>query len=164
MTMIWSTAGIALGFFMGWLAFGWEPSGFDSTGLFVTLAVALTVVPWCSLFDAHSYYPGEGEDKELRLQITSEGVPLSVEQAKVDDESYLDFHHRKCAAIAEEIGLTKRQEEVLELLAKGRNSSYIQQDLVISPHTVKSHTYSIYQKAGVHSQQELMDLVEDYKL
>ncbi|WP_442904226.1 helix-turn-helix transcriptional regulator [Gordonibacter sp.] len=33
--------------------------------------------------------------------------------------------------------------------------------LIISSHTAKAHIYNIYQKTGVHSRQELMDLVED---
>ena len=46
-------------------------------------------------------------------------------------------------------------------LAKGRNADYITEKLIISSHTAKAHIYNIYQKTGVHSRQELMDLVED---
>ena len=42
------------------------------------------------------------------------------------------------------------------------NAAYIQNKLTISPHTVKSHIYSIYRKLDIHSQQKLMDFVEDY--
>ena len=47
------------------------------------------------------------------------------------------------------------------MLAKGRNADYITEKLVISSHTAKAHIYNIYQKTGVHSRQELMDLVEN---
>ena len=52
----------------------------------------------------------------------------------------------------------KRQ--VFFLLAKGRNRAYIREELVIGDETVKSHVKSIYRKADVHSQQELIDLLE----
>lgn len=49
---------------------------------------------------------------------------------------------------------------MLYLLAKGRNTAYIRDELVISPHTVKAHVYAIYKKTGRRSQQDLIDLVE----
>ena len=62
--------------------------------------------------------------------------------------------------MAEDNGLTRREQEVFELLAKGRNVAYIQTSLVLSRHTVRSHVYHIYQKLDVHSHQELIDVVE----
>ena len=49
---------------------------------------------------------------------------------------------------------------MLFLLAKGRNRAYISEELVIGDETVKSHVKSIYRKTDVHSQQELIDLLE----
>ena len=46
------------------------------------------------------------------------------------------------------------------LLAKGRNAAYIAENLGVSPATVKSHIYHIYQKLGVNSQQNLIDIVD----
>ena len=57
-------------------------------------------------------------------------------------------------------GLSPREREVLELLARGRNTRYIQDALVISGSTVKSHTYRIYRKLGVHNRQDLINEVE----
>ena len=65
------------------------------------------------------------------------------------------------AAIASKAGLTARELEVLELLAKGRSMPYIEEALTISYSTVNSHTSKIYQKLGVHSKQELISLVEE---
>lgn len=47
------------------------------------------------------------------------------------------------------------------MLAKGRNVPYIETELVISQNTIRSHIKHIYQKAGVHSQQELINLLEE---
>ena len=47
------------------------------------------------------------------------------------------------------------------LLSRGRNREYIHNLLFISPSTVRTHTYNIYQKMDVHNQQELIDVVEN---
>lgn len=66
----------------------------------------------------------------------------------------------KCTKIAQNYCLTKREAEVMVLLARGRNAAYIQESLVISRNTVKRHVSNIYAKLDVHSQQQLIDLVE----
>ena len=68
---------------------------------------------------------------------------------------------RKCTVIAETHDLSAREIEVFLLLAKGRGTTYIQDKLYISSHTVKSHTYKIYRKLGVGSREELITLVEN---
>ena len=65
-----------------------------------------------------------------------------------------------CEAVARTYGLTSRETDVLFLLSRGRNAAYIEKELVVSGNTVKSHMLSIYRKLGVHSQQELISLVE----
>lgn len=57
-------------------------------------------------------------------------------------------------------GLTPREGEVLLLLARGRNSPYIQEELHISYNTARTHVRHIYEKRGFHTQQELIDAVE----
>lgn len=68
------------------------------------------------------------------------------------------------ADIAEEFGLSKRETEVFALLAKGRDTAYIQEKLFISSGTVCSHRDRIYRKLDVHSRQELLDMVEERML
>lgn len=68
---------------------------------------------------------------------------------------------RSCEQLCEEHGLSSREREVFALCAKGRDSAYICNALYISAHTVKSHIYHIYGKMDIHSQQELISLVED---
>ena len=65
-----------------------------------------------------------------------------------------------CERVSREFRLTPRETEILSLLAHGRNAPYIQEKLVLSRNTVKTHVQNIYAKLGVHSQQELIDLVE----
>ena len=70
----------------------------------------------------------------------------------------------RCTALAEKIGLSPRQKEVLILLSLGYSAKYIERHLFISYHTVKSHIHNIYQKAGVHSREEIIELVEKMSL
>lgn len=62
------------------------------------------------------------------------------------------------AALAERLGLTAREAEVLELVCQGRSRSYIADELGLSPNTVKGYAHSLYQKAGVDNKQSLIDL------
>lgn len=50
--------------------------------------------------------------------------------------------------------LTKREEEVLALLAKGLNRSEIAEVLSLSPHTIAGYTKTIYQKLNISSRVE----------
>ena len=65
-----------------------------------------------------------------------------------------------CAHVAERFQLTDREREVLVLLARGRNATVIQDKLGIARSTTKTHVSHVYQKLGVHTQQEVIDLVE----
>ena len=67
----------------------------------------------------------------------------------------------RCAQIAAEHGLTPRETEVFTLLARGRDVGFICAELYISRNTANAHRRAIYTKLGIHSQQELLDVVED---
>lgn len=67
---------------------------------------------------------------------------------------------RSCDAIADEAGFSPREREVFELLSRGRDAERIGDALFISVHTVKTHIQHIYKKLDVHSQQRIIDLVE----
>ena len=59
--------------------------------------------------------------------------------------------------------LTPRESEILALLAQGRSIAVIQEKLVVSKNTVKTHVKNIYLKLDVHSQQELIDAVRSLR-
>lgn len=70
----------------------------------------------------------------------------------------------QCAEISKKFGLSKREGEVLLLLARGRDTPYIAEELYISKNTVRTHTKNIFVKTDVHSKQELMSAVEAVRL
>ena len=67
----------------------------------------------------------------------------------------------RCTQIAAEHGLTPRETEIFTLLARGRDVGFICAELYISRNTANAHRRAIYSKLGIHSQQELLDIVED---
>ena len=82
-----------------------------------------------------------------------------VAQSEEEERSF----KKKCTALAECHGFTPREQEIFFLLACGYNSDSIANMLVISPSTVKTHTYRIYQKIDVHSQQEIIMMLRPRK-
>ena len=67
----------------------------------------------------------------------------------------------RCAELARDCGFTKRESEVLVLTAHGKRPKDISEELVVSVATVRSHVRNIYNKAEVHSHEELMRLLEE---
>lgn len=72
--------------------------------------------------------------------------------------------HARCEEIADCYMLSRRETEVMFLLAKGHNAAFIQDKLCISKSTAKTHINHIYRKLDIHTQQELLNMVEDHNL
>ena len=58
-----------------------------------------------------------------------------------------------------ELGLTARESEVARELTHGRTQKWIADYLCISENTVGTHLRRIYQKAGVHTRQQFLDVL-----
>lgn len=65
-----------------------------------------------------------------------------------------------CARLASAHALTAREADVVALLCRGYSGKRIQDELALGYNTVKTHAKHAYRKLDVHSQQELIDLVE----
>ena len=72
---------------------------------------------------------------------------------------YTDRVDARCDELVAQLGLTEREADVFRLLARGNNTLRIQEELAITKNTLKYHARHIYEKTGVHSQQELIDLL-----
>lgn len=60
---------------------------------------------------------------------------------------------------ARDFGFSKREREILKLIADGKSNREIGELLNLSPYTVKKHVYNIFNKAGVNSRTQLLRLV-----
>lgn len=96
-----------------------------------------------------------------------EAVPTESARESADREGVATSYdaerdaliERRCA-LARAHGLSNRETEIFLLLAQGRSRPYIRDSLYLSKNTVATHIRHIYEKLGIHSQQELIDLVE----
>ncbi len=84
-------------------------------------------------------------EESPRVQVVSESIPRF--------DTVLE-------EVAKKYSLTPRETEIFSLLARGRNGVFIQEELVVSYNTVKTHVGHIYAKLGVRTHQELIDFVE----
>ncbi|MEC4184007.1 LuxR C-terminal-related transcriptional regulator [Adlercreutzia sp. R21] len=91
---------------------------------------------------------GEESEKAASSEVQPDGGRAPI--------SYTE----RFAALAADYSLTRRETEVAELLARGRNLPYVEETLVISHGTAQTHARHIYQKMGVHTRQEFIDLVD----
>lgn len=66
-----------------------------------------------------------------------------------------------CSALGDRFELTPREREIFLLLAQNYRAPYIAEKLVVSQSTVKTHMRNLYAKLGVHSQAELLLLVDE---
>ncbi|ACV21669.1 two component system sensor kinase SsrB [Slackia heliotrinireducens] len=69
---------------------------------------------------------------------------------------------KACQQVKGDYGLTAREYEVMQLVMRGRNGTFIQDKLVISQSTFQTHMRNLYRKLDIHSNQELIDLLEEY--
>lgn len=62
--------------------------------------------------------------------------------------------------LATDYGLTPAETTVFELMAHGRSARYLSDELGISFNTARTHIRHVYEKLGIHSKQDLIDLAE----
>ena len=95
--------------------------------------------------------------RKFSFAETIQGVAPVVEAAAETPEAQFE---NRCREVAQRYGLTARELEVFMMLARGRDRTYIQEQLTISRNTVKAHVKHIYAKLDIHAHQDLIDLVE----
>ncbi len=78
------------------------------------------------------------------------GAPMSMQIAR----KVVGFFQQSGHAAPSLEGLTKREQEILQLLAKGYLYKEIADQLGISPSTVRAHLHTVYEKLHVHSRTE----------
>lgn len=120
-------------------------AGIDSSGLRLMSSVAaLCIVLVAVCFERPRF--GWGSVRPGVLAETVRG------EARTLDE----ILERMCA----DYGLSPREKDVCALLCRGRNRQFVSNELGISLETAKTHVTNVYRKMGIHSQQELLDVLE----
>ena len=104
----------------------------------------------------------EGAD-EVALRAMGEAAaqsfqPASVAPVPAVPEPAPDA--QRLAHLAAEAGLTQTEEQIALLAVRGRSRAVIARELGYSANTVRNYTHTLYSKLGIHSKQELIDLVE----
>ena len=134
-------AGPLVGMLVGrWL---WYGVGLDVQGAFTAAATCVLLIVLVNNFVF--------TERSLALALSI--MPTDRKQRFQD----------RCRAVIERYGLTEREGEVMIMFAKGRNLPYVQEELCLSKSTVSTHRQHIYQKLGVHSAQEMIDLIQEEK-
>lgn len=88
------------------------------------------------------------------------GAVGSVWDLMPEPLTYTGKFRTACADIAQRYGLTPREAEVMRLVMRGRSGAYVQENLFISKSTFQTHMRNLYKKLDVHTNQELLDLLE----
>ncbi|WP_151197432.1 helix-turn-helix transcriptional regulator [Eggerthella sp. YY7918] len=106
----------------------------------------------------------------LQVPFMSQVIPPSAPDAApepLEAPSAAEVDRRywvePCNAVADTYQLTLREREVLELLARGRDMPFMEEQLVVSRNTIKMHIRHIYTKLDVHSKQDIIDMVEQMR-
>jgi DNA-binding NarL/FixJ family response regulator len=81
------------------------------------------------------------------LRSAAEGDALLVTHSQVR----LTQTHNRTSPLFSPAALSRREAQVLNLVARGRSVKEIASDMVISPKTVKHHLAATYAKLGVHN-------------
>ena len=98
-----------------------------------------------------------GDPSSSPLELGGDRGLLTVSYYRQGDTRVLLMEERRAGpdpARLRELGLTRRETEVLGLVATGRTNQQIADQLVVSPATVRKHLERIYSKLGVHSRTE----------
>lgn len=74
-----------------------------------------------------------------------------------------DRFSKQMTTVREFFGLSAREAEVAELIARGYTVAHIAEQLFVSENTVRTHSKHIYTKLGIHKRQELIALVESFE-
>ncbi len=116
-----------------------------TTAMAFFLLYLILMVVW--LVNAHERRRALGEAREARERLDRYA------------QNQQDVRRARAAELAAEHGLTNRETDILLLLAQGRDAQFVSEALFLSRNTVKSYQKSIYAKLGVHSKQEIIELI-----
>lgn len=145
--------------------------GFVNQGVLLIVVVALLVGAAAFLFTGEmGKYPdiadvapaSDGGEGTAQVQAGSpcDGSCPSRAEGPVVAQAAQPSLDERIGELASSYMLSARETEVFRLWATGHTLKYIQEKLYLSPSTVKTHVRHIYDKTGVHSRSEIVELLD----
>ena len=107
----------------------------------------------------------------IRTVAVGEAAGADVEAVSAKEEpgkrphssgEFRDRFSKQMAMVRDHYGLSARETEVAELIARGNSVARIAEILVVSENTIRTHSKRIYTKLDIHKRQELIELVESF--
>ena len=145
--------------------------GLVNQGVLLIVVVALLVGAAAFLFTGEmGKYPdiadavpaSDSEEGAAQVQAGSscDRMPMAEAVKPVAAQAAQLSLDERIGELASAYMLSARETEVFRLWATGHTLKYIQEKLYLSPSTVKTHVRHIYDKTGVHSRSETVELLD----
>lgn len=138
----------------------------------ISFAVLLIVVRWLEIRFIIMQHAFEVYAGAIALVFTGLGIWLALKLSKpkiqtqvIEKEVYRlssDFIFNE--KNFEELGLSKRELEVLELMAKGASNQEIADQLFVSLNTIKTHISRLFEKLEVKRRTQAVELAKKLSL
>lgn len=141
-------AGCSYGLLGVGTAVGFVLQGLSATIPTFSVAVIVCLYALCLPFMLQTWQRKEGGD-----------VLDDARDPSKDSGDVRELVHQKASDLGERYGLTPREIEILTLTVLGNDSPTIAHKLTLSDNTVRTHRKNLYRKLGVHSKQEIMELL-----
>ncbi|HTF28538.1 MAG TPA: LuxR C-terminal-related transcriptional regulator [Flavitalea sp.] len=94
----------------------------------------------------------------LALKLAKPKIQTVVVEKEVFIEKPADFTVNQ--SILDKLGLSKRELEVLQLMAQGLSNQEIASQLFLSLHTIKTHSSRIFEKMDVERRTQAIDMAK----
>ena len=141
----------AVGMALGWVVCKIIYLHFDHDRVYFTIAIACGMATFSTIGFSSRNFP----------YLTTNGEAAKKMRRAKEAAELLDIDFNKL--LADKMGLSSRESEVLELLVAGYNTTIIANKLHISYNTGRTHVRNVYKKLGVHSRGELLDACERFR-
>ncbi len=138
-------AGCAVGQLLWWL----------TGGLFAGLFCAIVGVMFSVVAFFYSRDYGRSAEREPSVV-----VGFSDREVIMADD-VIDASIKRAA---QQLGFTAREQEIIRSVSQGRTMQFTADELGISINTVRGHMKRIYSKLDVHSREEMLDVLERYRV
>lgn len=124
----------------------------DSGQPIITLIISAVILVFVSIY---AIFSGHGDSARAWGIKRQSGAPGAASATGMD----INEMQERCARLARRFGLTRREEEIMALLARGDTYAQIEGLLAISNSTLKTHARHIYAKTGAPDRDGLAKLV-----